>query len=527
MARVLIVDDERGMRITLKEFLLGEGHQVETTGEAGSAVELLNKSEFDIVVTDIVLPKMNGLDLMQSIRKKSDSIQVILITGDPTVDSAVQAVRAGAFDYLAKPISGEAICRVVANAERVKKLNDENRRLMEEIVRHKEHLEELVDERSRELRKSEETYRTLVEAAEVVIANVDYEGTFLFMNSIAARQMGGEAKDLIGKRYTDLFPPETAANHLIAVRQVIDSGKGFQVEAPTVVQGKLRWFRTNLQPLKDVSGEYKSALIVSTDIHEQKKMLEELKESEKRYRFVTDNVSDVIWTVDMDLRFTFVSPSVERLEGITVEEAMKRTFMANLTPESASQMQQVLEEELELEASGEAELRRSRIVEAHQVRRDGSLAWIEVAGSFLRDENMKPIGILGVTRDITRRKLSEIALKESEKIYRNLAEMTGDGICMVRDMKFEFINNSLAEILGYEVDELLGSPFLDTIDPADHEYISELHRRHTGGERKLGIHEIRAICKDGSYKRVSIDASIITLQGDAVQLVNIRDLKLG
>lgn len=147
MSRVLVVDDEKGIRQTLCEFLRKENHEVDMASEAAEALRLLTETSYDVIVTDILLPRISGVRLLQAIRETDRHVQVILITGEPTVDTAAEALRLGAFDYLSKPIAKTTIIKTVANAARMKSLEDDNRR-------HQEHLEQLVEERTREIKKS-------------------------------------------------------------------------------------------------------------------------------------------------------------------------------------------------------------------------------------------------------------------------------------------------------------------------------------------------------------------------------------
>jgi len=163
MARVLIVDDEKSVRATLGAFVKEDGHEVRTAGDVTEALELLEEHDFDVIVTDIMMPRLSGVELLRKIREASRDIQVVMITGAPTVDTAADALRAGAFDYLLKPIPREAIRKVVANAAKVKALGEETKRLEAENRRYQVHLEELLENRSRALCESEAKYRQVVE----------------------------------------------------------------------------------------------------------------------------------------------------------------------------------------------------------------------------------------------------------------------------------------------------------------------------------------------------------------------------
>lgn len=128
----------------------------------------------------------------------------------------------------------------------------------------------------RELKASEERYRTLVESAGETIATVDEEGTFLYMNSTAARQLGGQPADFVGKTMWDVFPPEVAEFQVADIRKVIRTGEGHNTVSLSCVGGEMRWYNTTIQPLHDDRGNVTAALIIARDIDELKKAQDEL-----------------------------------------------------------------------------------------------------------------------------------------------------------------------------------------------------------------------------------------------------------
>ncbi len=134
MSKILVVDDEKSIRVPFRTFLLAEGHEVEIAEDAVQAQALLSNDVWDVVVTDIVLPGISGVELLKTIRAAAPEVQVIVMTGEPTAETAAEAVRAGASDYLVKPIDKKTILRAVAHAAKVKALDD-NRRRMEDLVK--------------------------------------------------------------------------------------------------------------------------------------------------------------------------------------------------------------------------------------------------------------------------------------------------------------------------------------------------------------------------------------------------------
>jgi PAS domain S-box-containing protein len=147
----------------------------------------------------------------------------------------------------------------------------------------------------------------------------------------------------------------------------------------------------------------------------QRKLAEEaLKKSENKYRLLADNAQDVIFVMDMNLNYTYVSPSVKILRGYEPEEALKQTSFEILTPSSMDLAVRNLSEIMELEKSGQGDIPISRTLQLEMVRKDRTTVWTEVTFSLIRDENQRIVSILGVTRDITERK------QEIERIRKAL-----------------------------------------------------------------------------------------------------------
>ena len=138
-----------------------------------------------------------------------------------------------------------------------------------------------------------------------------------------------------------------------------------------------------------------------------------LRESEERYRLIAENTADTIAVFDLNFNPTYVSPSILKLGGYTVQDAMKRTLNQILPPDSLQKASKIFADQMALESSPTADPARTVLMELEQYCKDGSLIWVELAASFLRDNNFKPTGILTVTRDITARKLAEAKLKQT------------------------------------------------------------------------------------------------------------------
>jgi PAS domain S-box-containing protein len=172
---------------------------------------------------------------------------------------------------------------------------------------------------------------------------------------------------------------------------------------------------------------------------------------------VTENASDAIWTMDLNLRFTYTSPSHEKLTGYTNEEALTLSLDDFLTAESIERALQTFTAEMQIENSEQKDLFRSVTIELNEIRADGTIFPIEARICFLRDAHNNPIGILGISRDITERKKQEEALKKSEEKFVKAFKSSPVAIAISRlsDGKFLEVNEAIQKLTGYSHDEFL------------------------------------------------------------------------
>lgn len=148
----------------------------------------------------------------------------------------------------------------------------------------------------------------------------------------------------------------------------------------------------------------------------------ELRESEERYRMLAENATDIIWTTDTNMQFTYISPSVEPLLGFTVEELMNKAMPEVFTSESSGIALNSLQEELTRENLGQKSTLKVWTYELELNRKDSSLVPVEVKFTFLHEPEGKPFGILAMARDVTERKQAEHRLQELYREEKNLRQ---------------------------------------------------------------------------------------------------------
>ena len=177
-----------------------------------------------------------------------------------------------------------------------------------------------------------------------------------------------------------------------------------------------------------------------------------LQESEARYRLIAENTADTITVLDLELNILYVSPSVNKLRGYTIEETMSQSLDQYLTTESFHKVKQVLKEQLASEINGK-DNSRSVLLELEQFHKNGSVIQVEVSASFIRDFDLNPISILVVTRDITLRKQAE----EQLKVLSHSVEQS-PAMIIITDIQgyIEYVNPKFEEVTGYTTSEVIG-----------------------------------------------------------------------
>ncbi len=138
MTRILVIDDERAIRNTLKDILEHEKYEVEVAEDGPEALEKIQKGDFDVVFCDIKMPGMDGMEVLEQIQQIQPDMTVVMISGHGNIDTAVEAIKKGAFDYIAKPIDLNRLLITIRNATDKTRLVSETRVLKRKVLKNYE-----------------------------------------------------------------------------------------------------------------------------------------------------------------------------------------------------------------------------------------------------------------------------------------------------------------------------------------------------------------------------------------------------
>ena len=286
-------------------------------------------------------------------------------------------------------------------------------------------------------------------------------------------------------------------------------------------------YKTKKQPVDELAQMRQRVAELEKSEAEHKQAEEELRESERRYRLLVEDARDVIWTVDMNMRPTYISPSITPLLGYSVEEAMALPMEVVYTPASFETAMKVLAEELAIEDMEQKDLYRSRTLELELNRKDGSIVPVESQFTFVRGPDGRPIAILAIVRDITERKQAEEALRESEEKLRRMFESVIDGVTVI-DLNgvITDVNERALELGRFgSRSDVIGKGSFESIVPRDQERalcdMQELSLNKT-----VGRFEYTLLRADGSEYPAEISSNVLKdATGNVVGFVSIiRDI---
>lgn len=231
--------------------------------------------------------------------------------------------------------------------------------------------------------------------------------------------------------------------------------------------------------------------------------LQKLQKSEEKYRMIAENTTDVIFLLDLNLRFQYVSPAIEKLVGYTVAETMKQEVWDILTPDSEKLVKKVFLEQMQLLRKGQLTKDHKRVLVFEEKHKNGQIIWVEASLRFIYDNQNQPTGILGISRDITD-KLNTAQMLDESSIRLGLAiESTKQGLYELNITTGEaIVNDTYAIILGYDPDTFVetNESWIESLHPDDKERCIRSYEECISGKTDEYRLEFRQRTASGQWK---------------------------
>ena len=543
--KILVVDDEVELKNILVEALASQGYETTGFSSGKAALAALRETAFDVLLTDLMMPGMDGITLVRESLQIDPHLVCMMMTGQGTIQTAVDAMKEGAFDYVLKPFRLQTMLPVLTRAMNTRHMRLENLQLRETVAIYElgQTIAFTLDPQT-VIRKLADAALQQTDADEVsVLLPVSNGSDELYVAAVrgenrerllgehvplgesisgwVARErepliLNGEINDA---RFRSLCPQPEICSAISIPMQV--AGRLVGTLNINALSRPRPFTLGQMKALTILAGTAAAAL-------ESASLFTQVEHAEQKYRSIFENAVEGIFQATLEGRFITVNPSMARILGYSspaelVETITDISHQLYVHPEDRVRSAQLQEESGVLHA-----------FEFEAYRKDGRKIWLSVNRRSVRDESGMEISREGSIEDITERKRAEAEQARLHSEIRQQTDRLNTIVATVPGVVFEatgkpgapdnranFVSEYIGPMLGYTVSEWLSVPgfWLSIVHPDDRQRIGkEAAADFTEGRK--GEHEFRWMGKDGRV--VWVQAHTIVVCGEDGKPVGVR-----
>ncbi|MHA1909635.1 MAG: PAS domain-containing protein, partial [Candidatus Thorarchaeota archaeon] len=361
-------------------------------------------------------------------------------------------------------------------------------------------------------------YRAFIDSTNDGFGVIDGNGVLLFVNRRFGELLGYKPEEMVGKVITEFTDGKN--------KSILEKNIGKRKEGHAS-DYEISWIKKSGEliasvvsgaPLVDQNGEHRGSFAVISDISKFKQTKDALLYSEGRYRKLVESMHEGLIMCDENWIITYVNPSFEKMLGYKLREVVGKHFIDFIIDEMTDSVNRWIAN------------RAKGLIQSFEVAwksRDGRSIYTETTPRGLYDQDDKLFGFIGTLIDTTEKRKAESALTESEDRYRTLAEMSLQGLTVIQNSVYVYINPAFASIVGYTPGEILSwdsETQWSLIYPDDRQYLLDLAARRNAGDHVPSPYEYRLVRRDGTVRWVEAFSSNIVYGGEKALQVHVIDI---
>lgn len=471
--RVLVVENEPIVALATEQTLKDAGYSSTSVHSGQDAVEAVRDDpDIALVVMDVDLGSgIDGATSAEGILNVR-TVPVVFLSAHSEKAFVDRAKTVSNYGYVLKGSGNFVLLQTIENAIRL-------------------------FETEQALRETAAKYQLLADNAADTVLWVDRNLNPLYLSPSVQRHSGYSVQDYQETNVLHTVHPDDRNRVQNELQELIRQGaeRGESQYRIITKQGDTPWMEAKAKLLYDHAGQFDGFVLAENDITKRKKLEEELRESEEKYRLLAENTADVIFTLDRDLNLTYVSPSAENLIGAPAPHFEELNWFDPIEPRDVEQ----IANDIRRTRKARDEYSRS---EFRLRTADAKAKWVETVARYFYHETGDLKRIIGITRDITQRKRTEEALRRNEEQFRFIAENSSD-VIMLFDSNWDLLYASPSvERMGYRPHEVTTDLLQEIVHPEDRERVrNEMQDSHKADKTTTTI-EHRVITKSGETRWV-------------------------
>jgi two-component system, cell cycle sensor histidine kinase and response regulator CckA len=544
VGKILVVDDEVELKNILVEAMASQGYETSGFTDGEEALAALRREAFDVLLTDLMMPEMDGITLLREALQIDPHLVAIMMTGQGTIQTAVDAMKVGAFEYVLKPFRLQTVLPVLTRAMNARHMRLENLQLRETVA---------IYELAQTIAYTLDQQTIISKLADAALEQTDADEVSVLMptgddNELYVAAVRGENRErLLGEKVT---LEESISGWVAREREalILDgevSDKRFRslcphpeirsaISVPMQVAGKLVGtinINALSRPRPFTLGQMKALTILAGTAAaalESASLFGQVQKAEENYRSIFENAIEGIYQSTPAGRFITVNPAMARILGYASPEELITTIT-----DIPSQLYVSAESRAEATRL-EGERRVLQGFEFEAYRKDGQKIWLSLNRRSVQDENGVELYREGSVEEITERKQAEKERARLATEIENQRERLDNLISSVpgvvweawgqpdaANQRFDFVSDYAEALLGYSVEEWLSTPnFWLTIAHPDDKERAGREAAASFAAGKNSTVEFRWVAKDGHA--VWVESNYVVIKDDEGRPIGLR-----